>query len=177
MTERVERLAAAAPDENSHTPQPRDMAVAVGVGVLVAAAFVLVVGVITDGIDTPLRERLTPLLAVDYPIWGLNAALMGALAGLSVYAQRTRRSVRTGAIFGGGFLAAFAVSCPLCNGLLIAAFGAGGVLSFIEPARPFLGGAATLFLAYILVRRVRAFRSECPTCEVHAVPAAVPIEG
>ena len=173
MTEREERLAVAAPEEHSHTPRPRDLAVAVGVGVLVAAAFVVVVGVITDGIDTPLRARLTPLLAVDYPIWGLNAALLGALAGLSVYAQRSRRRVRTGALFGGGFLAAFAVSCPLCNWLLVAAFGAGGVLSFIEPARPFLGGAATLFLAYILVRRLRAFRSECPACGVHAAPTAV----
>lgn len=92
-------------------------------------------------------------------------------------APRTRRSVRTDAILGGGCIAAFAVWCPLCNGLLVAAFGAGGVLNFIEPARPFLGGAATLLLAYILVRRVRAFRSECPTCEVHAVVAPVTIKG
>ena len=60
---------------------------AIGVGTGVAVAFVVVVGLITGGIDTPIIERRTPLLAIDYPIWVVNAALIGALSGLSVYAR------------------------------------------------------------------------------------------
>ena len=106
---------------------------AIGVGLAVAVLFFVVVGLVTGAIDTPVLERQTPLLAIDYPIWVVNAALLGALSGLSVYA-RSRHITQGGtAIFSGGFLAAFAVSCPLCNGLLVAAFGAAGVLNVIEP--------------------------------------------
>ena len=148
----------------------RDWLSAAGLAVLVGAAFVLIVGVITGAIDTPWLERQTPLLAIDYPIWGLNAVLLGALSGLGLLAQRRRRRQGLGVIYGGGVLAAFSVSCPLCNGLLVAAFGTGGVLNFIEPARPFLGGATALFLGYMTYRRVKAYRAECGSC------AAQPME-
>ncbi len=153
----------------------RNLAAAAAVGLLVAVAFVMVVGVITDAIDTPLRQRQTPLFAIDYPIWAANAVLLGGMAGFSSYLRRQRQSSNLNAMYGGGFLAAFAISCPLCNGLLVAAFGAGGVLSFIEPARPVLGGLATLFLAIVLYRRVRAYRAECVDCEIHA-PAVEPVK-
>lgn len=138
---------------------------AAGVGLAVAVLFFVVVGLITGAIDTPILERQTPLLAIDYPIWVVNAALLGALSGLSVYA-RSRRITQSGtAIYSGGFLAAFAVSCPLCNGLLVAAFGTAGVLNVIEPARPFINVATMLILAVLLVRRWRTFRADCDSCE------------
>ena len=143
---------------------------AVGVGLVVAVLFFVVVGLVTGAIDTPVLERQTPLLAIDYPIWVVNAALLGALSGLSVYA-RSRRVTQTGtAIFSGGFLAAFAVSCPLCNGLLVAAFGTAGVLNVIEPARPFINVATMLILTVLLVRRWRTLRADCASCE--AAPTA-----
>ena len=145
---------------------------AVGVGLVVAVLFFVVVGLVTGAIDTPVLERQTQLLAIDYPIWVVNAALLGALSGLSVYA-RSRRITQSGtAIFSGGFLAAFAVSCPLCNGLLVAAFGTAGVLNVIEPARPFINVATMLILAALLIRRWRTFRADCVSCEV--APTAAP---
>ncbi|MCY3784306.1 MAG: hypothetical protein OXG79_11035 [Chloroflexi bacterium] len=143
---------------------------AIGAGVAVAVLFFVVVGLVTGAIDTPVLERQTPLLAIDYPIWVVNAALLGALSGLSVYA-RSRRITQSGtAIYSGGFLAAFAVSCPLCNGLLVAVFGTAGVLNVIEPARPFINVATMLILTALLVRRWRTFRADCASCEVE--PAA-----
>ena len=146
----------------------RPWVVPIGVGVGVAIAFVVAVGIITDAIDVPFLARKTPLLAVDYPIFALNAALLGSLAALSVWARQ--RGFRTGGgpLFGGGFLAAFAISCPACNVLLIAAFGSSGVAAFIEPVRPYLGAAATAFLAFLLVRRVRTVRRGCINCAVEA---------
>ena len=149
----------------------RNLVAAVAMSLLVAVAFVVVVGVITDAIDTPVRQRQTPLFAIDYAIWAANALLLGGLAAFSSYRRWQRRPTNLNPMYGGGFLAAFAISCPLCNGLLVAAFGAGGVLNVIEPARPMLGGLATLFLAIVLYRRVRAYRADCVDCEIHA-PAA-----
>ncbi len=147
---------------------------AVAVGLAVAVLFFVVVGLVTGAIDTPILERQTQLLAIDYPIWVVNAALLGVLSGLSVYA-RSRRITQGGtAIFSGGFLAAFAVSCPLCNGLLVAAFGAAGVLNVIEPARPFINAATMPILTVLLVRRWRTFRADCESCEVAPIAMTEP---
>lgn len=148
------------------------LVLAVAVGLLTAAAFGLSVGVITGAIDTPILERATPAYAIDYPIWTINALLVGALAGVSVFAMRQRHAFGIGPIYAGGFLSAFAISCPLCNGLLVAAFGTGAAANFFDPARPVIGGLTALFMAYVLYRRVRALRAGCDECEVVAEPSA-----
>ena len=143
---------------------------AMAVGLLTAVAFGLSVGVITGAIDTPIFERATPAYTIDYPIWAINALLVGALAGVSVYAMRQRRSFGAGSIYAGGFLSAFAISCPLCNGLLVAAFGTGAAANFFDPARPLIGGLTALFMAFMLYRRVRTLRVGCDECEVSTEP-------
>ena len=62
-----------------------------------------------------------------------------------MFAMRQRRDLGSGPIYAGGFLSAFAISCPLCNGLLVAAFGTGAAANVFDPARPFIGGATALF--------------------------------
>ena len=145
--------------------------ISIAIGLVTAAAFGLTVGVITGAIDTPIFERATPAYAIDYPIWTANALLVGALAGVSVYAARQRQSFGSGTIYAGGFLSAFAISCPLCNGLLVAAFGTGAAANVFDPARPFIGGLTALFMAFVLYRRVRTLRADCDECEVLTEPS------
>ena len=145
--------------------------ISVAIGLVTAAAFGLTVGVITGAIDTPIFERATPAYAIDYPIWTINALLVGALAGVSMYAMRQRQSFGSGPIYAGGFLSAFAISCPLCNGLLVAAFGTGAAANFFDPARPYIGGVTALVMAYVLYRRVRTLRAGCNDCEVATEPS------
>jgi len=146
-------------------PTRSPLAAAVVVGVLTAAAFGLGVGVITGAIDTPILERATPAYAIDYPIWTINALLVGALAGVSMFAMRRRQDFGSGPIYAGGFLSAFAISCPLCNGLLVAAFGTGAAANFFDPARPFIGGVTALFMAFVLFPRVQSLRAGCVECQ------------
>ena len=148
------------------------LVLAVAVGLLTAAVFGISVGVITGAIDTPIFERATPAYAIDYPIWTINALLVGSLAAVSVYAMRQRQSLGSGPIYAGGFLSAFAISCPLCNGLLVAAFGTGAAANVFDPARPFIGAATALFMTYMLYRRVRSLRAGCVACEVVDDPSA-----
>lgn len=149
-------------------PTRSPLAAALAVGVFTAVAFGLSVGVITGAIDTPILERATPAYAIDYPIWTINALLVGALAGVSMFAMRRRQDFGSGPIYAGGFLSAFAISCPLCNGLLVAAFGTGAAANFFDPARPFIGGATALFMAFVLFRRVQSLRAGCVECPVPA---------
>ncbi len=130
---------------------------AVGVGAVTALGFGVVVGVVTGAIDTPWLERQTPAFTVDYPIWAANALLVGALIGVSVYAAG-RRQFSDAPIYAGGLLSAFAIACPLCNGLLVAVIGAGAAASVIDPLRPWLGAAAAVFMAVMLYRRVQTLR-------------------
>lgn len=153
-------------------PARSPLILAAAVGLLTAAAFGVSVGVITGAIDTPIFERATPAYAIDYPIWTINALLVGSLAAVSVYAMRQRQEFGSGPIYAGGFLSAFAISCPLCNGLLVAAFGTGAAANVFDPARPFIGGATALFMAYVLYRRIRTLRAGCDDCEVVAEPSA-----
>lgn len=148
------------------------LVIAATVGLLTATAFGLSVGVITGAIDTPIFERATPAYAIDYPIWALNAVLVGALAGVSVFAMRRRQDFGSGPIYAGGFLSAFAISCPLCNGLLLAAFGTGAAANFFDPARPFIGAVTALFMAIVLLRRVQSLRADCVECQVPAETTA-----
>ena len=151
-------------------PARSPLVAAAAVGIFTAAAFGLSVGVITGAIDTPIFERTTPAYAIDYPIWTINALLVGTLAGVSVYAMRQRQTFGIGPVYAGGFLSAFAISCPLCNGLLVAAFGTGAAANFFDPARPLIGGVTALFMAFVLYRRVRTLRAGCDECEVAAEP-------
>ena len=155
-----------------HVADRSPLVAALAVGLIAAVAFGVSVGVITGAIDTPILERATPAYAIDYPIWTINALLVGALAGVSVFAMRQRQAFGSGPIYAGGFLSAFAISCPLCNGLLVAAFGTGAAANFFDPARPFIGGLTALFMAYVLYRRVRTLRAGCAECEVVAEPSA-----
>ena len=53
-----------------------------------ATLFGMSVGIMTDALDIPWLSRLSPNYALDYPILGLNSALVGSLAAIHRYAPR-----------------------------------------------------------------------------------------
>ncbi|TYL37399.1 hypothetical protein CV102_17450 [Natronococcus pandeyae] len=62
----------------------------------------------------------------------------------------------------GGFLA---VSCPVCNAILLALFGSSALMTYVDPLRPLLGVVSvTLLVGLIYVRH----RRSCPTCASRA---------
>ena len=136
-----------------------------------ATIFGISVGIMTDAIDTPWLSRLSPNYALDYPIWGLNSALVGSLVSIHHYAQRDHRfSARP--IFAGGLVSVFAVSCPLCNSMITTVFGASTAASVFDPLRPILGSLTATFMTYILWKRICAVRN---ISEHIAIPATTGI--
>jgi hypothetical protein len=53
----------------------------------------------------------------------------------------------------------FAVGCPVCNKLVLVAFGYSGALKYFGPVQPYLAVGAIALLAWAFVGRVRREKS------------------
>lgn len=134
----------------------------VAVALIATAAFALAIGIPTGVLPTPLYTRMTPVLWWNYPVWAVTAILSGLLTATYVRRpQEARARNGVGAASGGGLLAAFAVGCPVCNKLVVAALGVSGAISIWAPLQPVLAVASVLLLAWSLRRRLRNARA-CP---------------
>jgi hypothetical protein len=125
--------------------------------VLVAGAVWLVLsGIPTDIIDTPLFVRMTPVRWWDYPFWVTGAVLVGLLAATYVAAAGRDEpgGSQGGKAVGGGLLTVFAVGCPVCNKLVVLALGAGGAMTYFAPIQPVLGFLSVGLLVYALCARL-----------------------
>ena len=129
---------------------------AIGGSVLVALA----IGLPTEMIPNPIFHRMLPTEWWNRPVWVVTSLLAGLL--LATYVRESdgappATTSRRGGI--GGFLAFFAVGCPICNKLIVAAIGTSGALNWFAPAQPILGLAATVLLAVALRSRLRSARA------------------
>ncbi|MGY4708832.1 hypothetical protein ACXDF8_04585 [Mycolicibacterium sp. CBM1] len=131
---------------------------AVGAGV----STVLVVGVPTDVIDTPWFGREVPVRWWEYP----TLAAVGVLTALWFGISGPRRA--TGAAGGGLMLATFAVGCPVCNKLVLAAVGTSGALGLWAPLQPLLAALSVALLAGVVVWRWRQRPCANGACELAA---------
>ena len=137
-----------------------------------ATAFVLVVAVPTDLIDTPVFGREVPPtwwawpgLLVSSVLGGLLVATYVALPGRPGQTDDLEQpdvpATRRGGWVGAA-LTYFAVGCPVCNKLVLLALGSAGALTWFEPVQPLLQVLAIGLLAWALRRRLRG-EVACPT--------------
>jgi hypothetical protein len=131
--------------------------VVVGAGV----CWLVLSGVPTDIIDTPLFTRMTPVEWWNYPFWVVGAVLVGLLAATYVAGPDRDHHERSQGkkVFGGGLLSVFAVGCPVCNKLVVLALGASGALTYFAPIQPVLGFLSVGLLLYALRVRLASTRS------------------
>jgi hypothetical protein len=120
-----------------------------------AVAYLLVVGVVTAVIPTPLFVRMTPVTVSNLVLWVLSALLVGPLVAASVVPIVPRTCDVTNRTVAGGLLSFLAVGCPVCNKLVVLALGASGALTYFEPIQPLLGLLSVGLLGYALWLRLR----------------------
>ena len=114
-------------------------------------------GVPTGVVPTDFYTRMTPVRWWDYPIWATSALLIGLIAATYVRVgdvpatgpDRSRRAL------GASLLATFAIGCPICNKLVVAAIGVSGALSYWAPLQPLLGVLGVVLLLTGLTTRLR----------------------
>ncbi|TFV66606.1 UNVERIFIED_ORG: hypothetical protein E4P37_05745 [Bacillus sp. AZ43] len=128
-----------------------------GAAGLATVTFALAVGVPTGVVPTPLFTRMTPVLWWNYGVWAATAVLGGLV--VATYIRRPGdRTPRNGvaAASGGGLLAAFAVGCPVCNKLVVAALGMSGALTIWAPLQPVIAVVSIAALGWALRSRLRS---------------------
>ncbi|MDX1889699.1 hypothetical protein [Mycolicibacterium sp. 050158] len=133
---------------------PRRRWIAAGAAAL---ATIVLVGVPTDLIDTPLFSREVPPTWWSWPVLMLTATLTGLLVATYVATPPATGSDRSASRAGGvgGLLSFFAVGCPVCNKLVLLALGTSGALRWFQPVQPVLSVAGLLLLGWALRARLR----------------------
>jgi len=127
------------------------------VAIVAAVLAGLVMGVPTGIVRTGFYTRMTPVTWWDYPVWAVSALLVGLTAATyvrigGVASSAVDRRPRT---IGATLLTTFAVGCPICNKLVVAAIGVSGALSYWAPIQPVLGAVSVGLLLTGLVMRLR----------------------
>lgn len=135
------------------------------VAALSTAAAVVVTGIPTDLIDTPLISRPIAVTAWSYPLWILTSLLIGLLVATSLGSRDPNRSVTAG-----GILTVFAMGCPVCNKPILLLLGTSGALEIWAPLQPAIGALAVVLLSGALLIRLRGSVS----CRVVPRPPALP---
>ena len=145
------------------------------IAAIVAALLVaLVIGFATVLIPNDLFTRDIPPTWWDHPVWIITSVLSGILiatyvrpdtsaapettaAGTSANAQydsaRQERSGKIGML--GGFLAWFAVGCPVCNKIALLILGYSGALTWFAPFQPVLAVSAMLLTGVAVIWRLK----------------------
>ncbi len=100
-------------------------------------------GILTAIIKTPFFSRMIETTAIDYFFLISTSILIGVYVGLYLYNRNKKGKICT---YTGAFAGLFAVSCPVCNTLLVVLFGISGVMLYFEPLRPILGWLAIILL-------------------------------
>ena len=125
-------------------------------GLAVAALVALPTAVIPN----PIFGRAIEVTWWSYPVVILSGILGGMLIATYVREpgqEEIDKAAKVGTV--GGFLAFFAVGCPVCNKLVLLALGASGAMSWFAPVQPFLAVASVIVMAWALHIRLKGMTS------------------
>jgi hypothetical protein len=131
---------------------PRRWGIAVIAGLVVA----FLVALPTAVIPNPIFGRAIEVTWWSYPVVILSGILGGMLVATYIKepgAEEIDKAAKLGGV--GGFLAFFAVGCPVCNKLVLLALGTSGAMTWVAPGQPFLAVASVILMAWALRIRLR----------------------
>lgn len=133
--------------------------VALGSGVVVA----VIVALPTAVIPNPVFGRAIEVTWWSYPTVIITGILGGLLIATYVKEpsdpsdepadEEVDTAMKIGGV--GGFIAFFAVGCPVCNKLVLIALGSSGAISWFAPIQPILAFASIALMAWALRLRLR----------------------
>jgi hypothetical protein len=130
---------------------------AAAVGVLAALGTAAVIGIPSDVIPNPWFTRQIAVDGFDVVVLIALSLLTGALAVTYALASgQTTTAERAGV--GSGIVGFFAVSCPVCNKIVVGLIGTSGASGWFASIQPLLGVAAVALATAALVVRIRAIR-------------------
>jgi len=127
---------------------------------LAGLAVAALVALPTAVIPNPIFGRAIEVTWWSYPVVILSGILGGMLIATYIREpgqEEIDKAAKVGTV--GGFLAFFAVGCPVCNKLVLLALGASGAMSWFAPVQPFLAVASVIVMAWALHIRLKGTAS------------------
>ena len=118
-------------------------------GVLIASITFAALGTVTALWENPFFFRMTPTSGFEVILLSLQAIMFG------IYFSIPSTQCATKTLSTGGVLGFLGFACPVCNKILLYAFGAELLLSYLEPARIYLAGIGTFVVAVALYVKLR----------------------
>lgn len=118
-------------------------------GTAVSLAAFGVLGTVAAVWENPLFIRMTPVGSWEVSLLGLLSLLLG----LYVAIRRPACSVR--AAGAGGTLGFVGIACPICNKLLLLAFGSELLLTYFDPIRIYVTLAGIVLVGLAIMREWR----------------------
>ncbi len=118
-------------------------------GIAVAVASFAALGTVAALWENPIFIRMTPAGG-----WEISMlALLAALTGVYVVIRRPFCSDKK--IGAGSILGFLGIACPICNKILLMAFGSELLLTYYEPVRIYVAALGVIFAAWAVLREWR----------------------
>ena len=116
--------------------------------IIVAAASYITLGTVAALWVNPFFVRMTPISGFEILLLLAQSAIIGLFLGVR------RSHCAAGKATAGSVLSFLGVACPICNKVLVLAFGTGLLLSYFEPIRLYVGLAGVMLSLWALRRRL-----------------------
>jgi hypothetical protein len=131
--------------------RPEITARSIAIGILAAIGAFALLGTVAALWENPFFVRMTPVSGFEVGLLALQAVLLGAYLAIPARGCAIKRA-------GIGGIANFiGIACPVCNKLLMFAFGADLLLTYLEPARIYLAAGGALITGWAVAVRWRSF--------------------
>jgi hypothetical protein len=141
---------------------PRFWLAALGATILA----LVVLGAPSGIVPNPIFIRTIDTRLSDVVVWLITAPLIGLT--LATYFVRPHTGGHSDSLTTqltlGGFVAFFAIACPVCNKIVLLAIGMSGALNVFAPLQPILGVISVVLLAATLAWRLRQIARGCVRC-------------
>ena len=115
----------------------------------IAMVMFLVMGTMTALWENPFFIRMTSTNLWDLVILSIESLLIGLFLGIRTSSCATKKAGI------GGVLGFLGFACPTCNKILMLLFGAGFLVTYLEPIRLYVGVAGILLFFYALYQKLR----------------------
>ncbi len=123
-------------------------------GLAVAIVSFAGLGTVSALWENPIFIRMTPV--GDFEVAALAA--LSVLLGVYIAIRRPFCSAKTAGT--GSVLGFLGIACPICNKILMLAFGSELLLTYYEPVRIYLAAAGVLLAAVAVVRECKRVRRQ-----------------
>lgn len=134
------------------------------IGILSGIIILLAIGIPTEIIPNDVYTRMIPVTFLDIFFLIVISVMLGVYIALFFYLKEKKKKQKIFSAYGGATGGILAVSCPICIKLLVLIFGTTALMTYLEPARPYIGFLSIGLIGYGLFTQIKMVKKSCEVC-------------